>query len=270
MASTPSGKGYWLVAGDGGIFAFGDAGFHGSAAGGRGQAGHRHRPRRPGKGYYLTTSWARYSTTATPSTSATSRTSAQQPDRGHDGHEPQRAPLAADDVLTLDEDDTGSLDLLANDRDPDGGPLFLRSVARPPGARPPRRASVAYRPNADVNGVDSFSYTVVEDGGRYHRAGQPHHRGGRRQAATVDDTVNVLERAATVYRCSPTTPASVTASSRCRCPGLPPTGRPRSGRTTRSITRPTPTTSAPTTSNTRSPTPTETRRQPGAGPRGGS
>ncbi|HVL92729.1 MAG TPA: hypothetical protein VM264_05230, partial [Acidimicrobiales bacterium] len=30
MASTPSGKGYWLVAGDGGIFAFGDATFLGS------------------------------------------------------------------------------------------------------------------------------------------------------------------------------------------------------------------------------------------------
>ena len=30
MASTPSGNGYWLVAADGGIFAFGDAGFDGS------------------------------------------------------------------------------------------------------------------------------------------------------------------------------------------------------------------------------------------------
>ena len=30
MASTPDGRGYWLVASDGGIFAFGDAGFFGS------------------------------------------------------------------------------------------------------------------------------------------------------------------------------------------------------------------------------------------------
>jgi murein DD-endopeptidase MepM/ murein hydrolase activator NlpD len=30
MAATPSGGGYWLVARDGGVFAFGDAGFHGS------------------------------------------------------------------------------------------------------------------------------------------------------------------------------------------------------------------------------------------------
>jgi hypothetical protein len=31
MAPTPDGGGYWMVASDGGIFAFGDAGFYGSA-----------------------------------------------------------------------------------------------------------------------------------------------------------------------------------------------------------------------------------------------
>jgi hypothetical protein len=31
MAPTPDGQGYWLAAGDGGIFAFGSAPFHGSA-----------------------------------------------------------------------------------------------------------------------------------------------------------------------------------------------------------------------------------------------
>jgi hypothetical protein len=30
MASTPDGGGYWLVASDGGIFNYGNAGFHGS------------------------------------------------------------------------------------------------------------------------------------------------------------------------------------------------------------------------------------------------
>jgi ribosomal protein L24E len=30
MAATPDGQGYWLVASDGGIFAFGDASFYGS------------------------------------------------------------------------------------------------------------------------------------------------------------------------------------------------------------------------------------------------
>ncbi len=33
MAATPSGKGYWLVASDGGIFCFGDAKFRGSTGG---------------------------------------------------------------------------------------------------------------------------------------------------------------------------------------------------------------------------------------------
>jgi ribosomal protein L24E len=33
MAATPSGHGYWLVASDGGIFAFGDAVFRGSMGG---------------------------------------------------------------------------------------------------------------------------------------------------------------------------------------------------------------------------------------------
>jgi hypothetical protein len=33
MAATPSGKGYWLVAADGGVFSFGDAGFFGSEGG---------------------------------------------------------------------------------------------------------------------------------------------------------------------------------------------------------------------------------------------
>jgi hypothetical protein len=33
IATTPTGHGYWLVAADGGIFAFGDATFYGSGAG---------------------------------------------------------------------------------------------------------------------------------------------------------------------------------------------------------------------------------------------
>jgi hypothetical protein len=33
MSATPTGRGYWLVAFDGGIFTFGDAGFFGSRPG---------------------------------------------------------------------------------------------------------------------------------------------------------------------------------------------------------------------------------------------
>ena len=51
MAATPDGRGYWLVASDGGIFAFGDAGFYGSTGGtAPEQADRRHggHARRPG------------------------------------------------------------------------------------------------------------------------------------------------------------------------------------------------------------------------------
>ncbi|HEX4245648.1 MAG TPA: hypothetical protein VHY77_08780, partial [Acidimicrobiales bacterium] len=34
MTATPDGQGYWLVASDGGVFTFGDAGFFGSTGGG--------------------------------------------------------------------------------------------------------------------------------------------------------------------------------------------------------------------------------------------
>jgi hypothetical protein len=33
VQSSPTGQGYWLVASDGGIFAFGDAAFYGSTGG---------------------------------------------------------------------------------------------------------------------------------------------------------------------------------------------------------------------------------------------
>jgi hypothetical protein len=33
MAATPDGTGYWLVAADGGVFSYGDAGFYGSTGG---------------------------------------------------------------------------------------------------------------------------------------------------------------------------------------------------------------------------------------------
>ena len=35
MAATPDGGGYWEVASDGGVFAFGDAGYYGSEGGQR-------------------------------------------------------------------------------------------------------------------------------------------------------------------------------------------------------------------------------------------
>ena len=54
MAATSDGHGYWFVASDGGVFAYGDAGFLGSAGGTAiGRPGRRD-GRRPGhRGYWL-------------------------------------------------------------------------------------------------------------------------------------------------------------------------------------------------------------------------
>jgi hypothetical protein len=56
MAPTPSGKGYWMFAADGGVFTFGDAKFYGSIGGF--QAGSpmvAFTPTKTGKGYWLAT-----------------------------------------------------------------------------------------------------------------------------------------------------------------------------------------------------------------------
>jgi hypothetical protein len=54
MAATPDGKGYWLAASDGGVFAFGDASFYGSMGGTRLNAPVVGMAATPdGKGYWL-------------------------------------------------------------------------------------------------------------------------------------------------------------------------------------------------------------------------
>ena len=53
MAATPSGRGYWLVASDGGIFCFGDAGFHGSAGGALPAPARALRRTASGHGYWI-------------------------------------------------------------------------------------------------------------------------------------------------------------------------------------------------------------------------
>ena len=47
MAATPDGRGYWLVASDGGIFTFGDAAFYGSTGSFKAEPAHRGHGVRP-------------------------------------------------------------------------------------------------------------------------------------------------------------------------------------------------------------------------------
>ena len=169
MAATPTGKGYWLVAGDGGIFSFGDAGFHGSAV--DGDAEKRivdMAPSASGKGYYLTASnGAVYAYgDATPYGGLDK----QKLNHGIiamvalNNGEP---PVAVDDILNINEDGQGTIDVLANDRDPDGGALSIQSIsASGRGATlSVSGGTITYKPARDVNGTDSFTYTVVDDHG---------------------------------------------------------------------------------------------------------
>jgi hypothetical protein len=200
MSSTPSGRGYWMVAGDGGIFAFGDAGFHGSAVGGVEKRVIDMAPSASGRGYYLTTSEGQVLTYGdakhygdTKDVKLNNRIVAMTAMNGNE------SPLAVDDFLALDEDATGSLDVLANDRDPDGGPLSLRSVGT--AARGTVTAvgnAVVYRPNPDVNGSDSFSYTLVDDRGDT-ATGRVNVsiKSVDDKVTAIDDTATVIERAAT-------------------------------------------------------------------------
>ena len=67
MAVTPSGNGYWFVASDGGIFAYGDAQFHGSTGTWCSTSpSSAWPPRRTGNGYWMVASDGVVSHTVTP------------------------------------------------------------------------------------------------------------------------------------------------------------------------------------------------------------
>ena len=78
-------------------------------------------------------------------------------------------PVAVDDTESLNEDASVTIAVLANDSDPDeGAVLSVRSAAKPKTGSATVNAdnTVTYEPNADFNGEDSFTYTVVDDTGR--------------------------------------------------------------------------------------------------------
>jgi hypothetical protein len=53
LAATPAGRGYWMVGADGGVFAFGDAPFHGAPAGQLRSPAIHLEPTPSGKGYWV-------------------------------------------------------------------------------------------------------------------------------------------------------------------------------------------------------------------------
>ena len=95
MATTPDGRGYWLVASDGGIFDYGDAGFYGSTGGihlNRPIVGMATTPDGTAIGWWPPTVGS--SPTATPILRLDRRHAAEQTDRG-DGPHPRREGLLA-------------------------------------------------------------------------------------------------------------------------------------------------------------------------------
>lgn len=74
------------------------------------------------------------------------------------------APSPADDAATLDEDSSVWVDVLANDTDPDGDTLSVDSATAPANGSTslPGNGTVAYTPDADYNGDDSFDYDVTD------------------------------------------------------------------------------------------------------------
>ena len=77
------------------------------------------------------------------------------------------APVATDDLLTTAEDTAGTVDVVANDTDADSDPLSVVSNTDP------LRGTVVdngdgtftYTPGANLNGADSFSYTISDGQG---------------------------------------------------------------------------------------------------------
>lgn len=92
-------------------------------------------------------------------------------------------PVALDDAAETDDGVAVTVDVLANDSDPDGDELILDAVSQPAnGTAVIAGASITYTPDEGSWGVDSFTYTI-SDG-----------RGGTAQATV---TVTVREPANT-------------------------------------------------------------------------
>jgi hypothetical protein len=73
-------------------------------------------------------------------------------------------PVANDDTATVDEDSGSTqITVLANDEDIDGDPISITGVTQPThGTVTYTISAVFYTPNLNYNGVDTFTYTIID------------------------------------------------------------------------------------------------------------
>ncbi len=78
-----------------------------------------------------------------------------------------RPPLADDDVATTQTATAVTVDVLANDSDPDGDAISVTSVSDPANGAASLNAdgTIIYTPDGGFNGTDSFTYTVSDPDG---------------------------------------------------------------------------------------------------------
>ncbi len=78
------------------------------------------------------------------------------------------APTAVDDTATVLYETTTSIDVLANDTDPDGDTLIADGIGPASnGTTGAATTHVVYTPNPGFLGVDSFNYTMTDGNGHY-------------------------------------------------------------------------------------------------------
>jgi CshA-type fibril repeat protein len=76
------------------------------------------------------------------------------------------APVATNDVATTDEDTPVTIDVLANDNDPDGDNLTVTVASAPNGSVIINAdGTVTYTPNQDFNGTDTITYKISDGNG---------------------------------------------------------------------------------------------------------
>ena len=78
-----------------------------------------------------------------------------------------RAPVAAGDSATTPENKPVSVNVLANDSDPDGDPLSIVAIGPAVHGKvvAKKNGNVSYKPNQGFTGTDSFTYTISDGHG---------------------------------------------------------------------------------------------------------